>query len=113
MALIALPILVAVIFIFVYVSLGITSLVIIIMFLMMLGLMGFGVYRYAKERLRCLKSTDERVKLVSDVATGIRIVKFYCWEEPFRELVPFFSLFFTHRSTKAENRSSFSFVKSR
>ena len=87
MALIALPILVMVIFVFVYVSMGITSLVIIVMFLMMLGLMTFGVYRYAKERLRCLQTTDERVKLISDVATGIRIVKFYCWEEPFRQLV--------------------------
>ena len=110
MALIALPILVAVIFIFVYVSMGITSLVIIIMFLIMLGLMGFGVYRYAKERLRCLKSTDERVKLVSDVATGIRIVKFYCWEEPFRELVPFF-LAFLHTQIDKSRKSELVFVR--
>ena len=87
MALIALPILVVVIFIYVYMSMGVTALIIIVMFLIMLGLMCVGVYRYAKERLRCLKSTDERVKLVSDVTTGIRVVKFYCWEQPFRELV--------------------------
>lgn len=105
MALIALPILVLVIFIFVYFSMGITSLVIIVMFLMMLALMGFGVYRYAKERLRCLQTTDERVKLVSDVATGIRIVKFYCWEKPFRELVFLRFPLLTRRSTRAANRS--------
>ena len=87
MALIALPILVVVIFIYVYMSMGVTALIIIVMFLLMLGLMCVGVYRYAKERLKCLKSTDERVKLVSDVTTGIRVVKFYCWEQPFRELI--------------------------
>ncbi len=39
------------------------------------------------ERLKCLAETDKRVKLINDVCNGIRMIKYYCWEKPFKALV--------------------------
>ena len=30
---------------------------------------------------------DKRVKLVNELITGIRIVKFYAWEKPFKKMI--------------------------
>ena len=30
---------------------------------------------------------DARVKLMNEVLTGIRIIKFYCWEKPFKSKI--------------------------
>jgi len=37
----------------------------------------------AKLRRRVLKHQDARVKMINDLLTGIRIIKFYAWEKPF------------------------------
>ena len=34
-------------------------------------------------RMKVLK-TDARVKLMNEVLTGIRVIKYYCWEKPFK-----------------------------
>jgi len=39
------------------------------------------------KRSEMLKSTDERVKTITEILTGIRVVKFYAWEEPFADRV--------------------------
>ena len=31
-------------------------------------------------RMRVLEKTDARVKLMNEVLTGIRVIKYYCWE---------------------------------
>ena len=34
-------------------------------------------------RMKVLK-TDARVKLMNEILTGIRVIKYYCWEKPFK-----------------------------
>ena len=35
-------------------------------------------------RMKVLEKTDARVKLMNEVLTGIRVIKYYCWEKPFK-----------------------------
>ena len=35
-------------------------------------------------RGKILKATDARTKLMNEVLTGIRVIKYYCWEKPFK-----------------------------
>ena len=35
-------------------------------------------------RMAILNATDARVKLMNEVLTGIRVIKYYCWEKPFK-----------------------------
>lgn len=37
----------------------------------------------SKMRRKCLKHSDARVKMMNEILTGIRIIKFYAWERPF------------------------------
>eukprot|EP00546_Thalassionema_frauenfeldii_P010811 CAMPEP_0178930692 /NCGR_PEP_ID=MMETSP0786-20121207/21420_1 /TAXON_ID=186022 /ORGANISM="Thalassionema frauenfeldii, Strain CCMP 1798" /LENGTH=1417 /DNA_ID=CAMNT_0020607335 /DNA_START=51 /DNA_END=4304 /DNA_ORIENTATION=- len=41
----------------------------------------------SKMRLKALKHSDLRVKMVNEILNGIRIIKFYAWEKPFRKEV--------------------------
>eukprot|EP00588_Corethron_pennatum_P011898 CAMPEP_0194271708 /NCGR_PEP_ID=MMETSP0169-20130528/5424_1 /TAXON_ID=218684 /ORGANISM="Corethron pennatum, Strain L29A3" /LENGTH=1528 /DNA_ID=CAMNT_0039014129 /DNA_START=202 /DNA_END=4788 /DNA_ORIENTATION=+ len=38
----------------------------------------------SKYRRTVIKCTDSRVKMINEVLNGIRIIKFYAWEKPFR-----------------------------
>ena len=35
-------------------------------------------------RMKVLEKTDARVKLMNEVLTGIRVIKYYFWEKPFK-----------------------------
>ena len=37
-----------------------------------------------KLRTNIMKTVDARVKLMNEVLTGIRVIKYYCWEKPFK-----------------------------
>lgn len=41
----------------------------------------------ANMRLKVLKYSDLRVKMMNEILTGIRIIKFYAWEQPFGQEV--------------------------
>ena len=53
-------------------------------YLLMLLLQFFTVCFAQKIRTNILKATDARVKLTNEILTGIRIIKYYCWEKPFK-----------------------------
>ena len=34
--------------------------------------------------MNIMKTVDARVKLMNEILTGIRVIKYYCWEKPFK-----------------------------
>ncbi|XP_021376611.1 multidrug resistance-associated protein 4-like isoform X5 [Mizuhopecten yessoensis] len=42
---------------------------------------------FTKLRHKTAIHTDERVKVMNEIITGMRVIKMYCWEKPFGELV--------------------------
>ena len=70
-----------------YMNVGTTFVIVFVLEIVMYGTMVYGMYRYGVERLKCLAETDKRVKLINDVCSGIRMIKYYCWEKPFKALV--------------------------
>ncbi|XP_022343366.2 ATP-binding cassette sub-family C member 4-like isoform X1 [Crassostrea virginica] len=42
---------------------------------------------FAKLRHKTAVHTDERVKVMNEIISGMRVIKMYCWEKPFGELV--------------------------
>lgn len=51
------------------------------LFLGWLGKISFG------SRLKTAPKTDERIKLLNEIISGIRVIKMYTWEKPFSYLV--------------------------
>lgn len=42
---------------------------------------------FSKLRHKTAIHTDERVKVMNEIITGMRVIKMYCWEKPFGDLV--------------------------
>ena len=95
-----------------YINVGSTCIIVFVLEFVMYGTMFFGMHRYGTEREKCLAETDKRVKLISDVCNGIRTVKYYCWEKPFKALVGE-ERRMKGRSTAAARASWCSFARSR
>ena len=50
----------------------------------MIVIQTFATFSSRKVLLKTKKVTDARVKLMNEVLTGIRVIKYYCWEKPFK-----------------------------
>ena len=59
-----------------WVAIGIYFVMLIIQFCVV------GVSRPVRNNV--MRTTDARVKLMNEVLTGIRVIKYYCWEKPFK-----------------------------
>eukprot|EP00518_Triparma_eleuthera_P011377 CAMPEP_0182470714 /NCGR_PEP_ID=MMETSP1319-20130603/19127_1 /TAXON_ID=172717 /ORGANISM="Bolidomonas pacifica, Strain RCC208" /LENGTH=548 /DNA_ID=CAMNT_0024671191 /DNA_START=202 /DNA_END=1844 /DNA_ORIENTATION=+ len=57
-------------------------------FLVLLAPVNVFIFMFVgKYRRATLKESDARVRLVNEILAGVRIIKFYAWERPFREQV--------------------------
>ena len=43
--------------------------------------------RYTLYRLKSLRMSDSRIKIMSEVLSSIRVIKMYTWEYPFKNMV--------------------------
>ncbi|KAL8559265.1 hypothetical protein ACOMHN_040389 [Nucella lapillus] len=60
------------------------GLVVLLLLIPVQGLMG---RIFSKLRHKIAVHTDERVKVMNEIIAGIRVIKMYCWEKPFSQLV--------------------------
>ena len=42
---------------------------------------------FSKFRHKTAVHTDERVKVMNEIITGMRVIKMYCWEKPFGQII--------------------------
>ena len=56
----------------------------IIGFALMILLQCLSVMYAQKLRRTMMKKSDARIKLMNEILTGIRVIKYYCWEKPFK-----------------------------
>ncbi|CAH1105144.1 unnamed protein product, partial [Psylliodes chrysocephalus] len=72
-----------------YVNIGLASLSGAVFLLLSIPLQSWLGQKTSKYRLRVAERTDERVRLMNEVISGIQVIKMYTWEYPFAKLVEF------------------------
>lgn len=55
--------------------------------LVRLGVQGRLVNKMMRMQRSIMKNTSQRVKIINEVLQGMRVVKSYAWESPFKEAV--------------------------
>ncbi|XP_018565535.1 probable multidrug resistance-associated protein lethal(2)03659 isoform X2 [Anoplophora glabripennis] len=63
---------------------GLTGVIFLVLFIVPQMYMGKKISQY---RLNTAKRSDERIRLMSEIITGVQVIKMYAWEKPFAKLV--------------------------
>nr|CAD7398178.1 unnamed protein product [Timema poppensis] len=66
---------------------GVPGLVGVIVVLLVLPTQAYLARLTAKYRLQTAYKTDERVRLMDEIITGVRVIKMYAWERPFASMI--------------------------
>ncbi|KAK5646881.1 hypothetical protein RI129_005345 [Pyrocoelia pectoralis] len=72
---------------FVYQEAGVSAIIGVVVLLLFLPLQFIMAKVIAKLRLQSAKRTDERVRVMNEIISGIQVIKMYSWEKPFSQLV--------------------------
>ena len=43
--------------------------------------------QFGRLRVETAGKTDRRIRLMSEIVNGMKVIKMYCWEKPFAKLV--------------------------
>ncbi|GLV41553.1 uncharacterized protein CBL_06782 [Carabus blaptoides fortunei] len=72
---------------FMYNSVGVSALAgLLVITLQAVPLQGYLSRWTARMRMKIARRTDERVRLMSEIISGIQVIKMYAWEQPFEKL---------------------------
>ncbi|XP_063925187.1 probable multidrug resistance-associated protein lethal(2)03659 isoform X2 [Zophobas morio] len=71
----------------IYWMLGATAIIGIVILLAFIPVQVYLAKRMSVYRLRTAIKTDQRVKLMNEIITGVKVIKMYSWEKPFAKLV--------------------------
>ncbi|KAK4880755.1 hypothetical protein RN001_008901 [Aquatica leii] len=74
---------------FMYQEVGISAVIGVVFLLFFIPVQLFLGKKSATFRLRTALRTDERVRLMNEIISGIQVIKMYTWEKPFAKLVAF------------------------
>ncbi|KAF5287553.1 hypothetical protein FQA39_LY15882 [Lamprigera yunnana] len=72
---------------FMYQEVGISAVIGVVFLLLFIPVQIFLGKKAATFRLRTALRTDERVRLMNEIISGIQVIKMYTWEKPFVKLV--------------------------
>lgn len=81
------PITLVLCIVFVYQTVGPLTWIAIGIYLIMLIIQITTTCLSRKVRKNEMSAMDARVKLTNEVLTGIRVIKYYCWEKPFKRKI--------------------------
>ena len=84
MMIVVMPIILIVGFVILASNLGKLTWVAASLYIVMILAQFVSVVLAQRTRKEMMSATDVRVKLMNEILTGIRIIKYYCWEKPFK-----------------------------
>ncbi|XP_061402316.1 probable multidrug resistance-associated protein lethal(2)03659 [Musca vetustissima] len=74
---------------FIYKEIGLSALIGVIVMLLFVPIQGYMGKKTSMLRLRTALCTDERVRLMNEIISGIQVIKMYAWEIPFGKMVDY------------------------